>query len=566
MVRNKVRNFREGGNATFLFLTLVLPLLFMLFTISIDITGFYKQKQVAQQIVDDGARIGSRYLPNKIEAEKAAYKYLEAMSSDLTYSVEATDSLVNVRGEGRARVTFFHFITGLFLGGTPQDRVEHAEEKALNEDGLPFVVGAKAGLIPKDILLFLDNSKYLAPDPTRDKEPWDKEHWPVPLLFKENIELRFEDDVLPPALAVQQCYNPVLNEFKRAAIRFYEFTIPITDLHFGTMLGPGKVSTVVTRQEEGEPVEYSYFEALELGPIPIEVESSEQGTAQESELEVLETLGAFSYQLDEPTSVVREVLQHGYPSLYKGEGEFGYFRSEYARDEYCFALAEQATLEQRQFQPPRNSRGVQPIARRRFRRIIDDETHELDARDLRSVSIPDVLWTRAVQHGTVDISKIMKDAAGQLFAENGGQRGRYSQEVSAAAVLLLGDFPHEGSKRFPNGRVNSAIQSAVQEIDELAKTVNREITFFFIVAQHAGVYGAKRGDPDCRLVEFIENGQPRCARFFSEADQFDQLLNGLNASATNVNFVFMPVKTIYELKEQILTVIPVLDRMLVKLG
>ena len=213
------------GSAIILFVAL-LPFLFFLLTIGLDVSRFYLERQRAQKQIDDAALFAYRYLPDSAAAEAAARNYLALYTPEAAEtSISATADTITLALSSKYAVVF---------------------SQALGLDiSLPIELEARAKGTPVDAFIALDTSSYLAPS-IYSNSPWDNSE--VAQYFQSlnrgyidntGQEITYNSNVL-----AEHCFNESFSALKRAAIGLVTHLSSFRWNAFGLGFFPGEGALV----------------------------------------------------------------------------------------------------------------------------------------------------------------------------------------------------------------------------------------------------------------------------------------------------------------------------------
>lgn len=227
-----------------IFFSFALPIILAMVMLGVDFGAIFFERGKDQEILNNAALIGAKYLPYRTSAETAARSYAEQWGhydpSELT--VNTTNDTIQLTVNRPVGSSMLH----------PTKSAE-----------LKITVRSKAALAPRDALLFVDISSYMAPAigeiwgiEERDgfyigfkstNDPNDIIHPPYPDPFSPAWSAAEWLKGLAPYSALdkfertqrsQQCLNPVLQSFKQSAIRFYDYVSSFPLNSVGIIAGP----------------------------------------------------------------------------------------------------------------------------------------------------------------------------------------------------------------------------------------------------------------------------------------------------------------------------------------
>lgn len=195
---------RENGSMTFFVAFVVLPVMFLLFSLSLDLATYFRETQRAQKILDDAAMYGYRFLPFTSQAESAIRAYL-AEDKQLSDKVElnVTPDFISLSVNFPAHISFAKLI-----GADVQ---------------VPVTAITRVRGTPFDTFIAIDSSAYLGPAVLGGTAWGDALEWPAAQFFSVLNPLK--DNLVPvdPRNLTQQCFNPAFSQLKVSAISAYEY-------------------------------------------------------------------------------------------------------------------------------------------------------------------------------------------------------------------------------------------------------------------------------------------------------------------------------------------------------
>lgn len=186
----------QRGSMAIIFVGLFLPLLFFLFSLSLDIARYYTDTAKVQAALDETALYAYRFLPNVAAAETAAQAYAARFKGLDGLTVQISDSTVLLKVERRSNLTFARLV-------------------GVTDATLPLSVISRVRGAPVDGLVVLDTSAAVAP--SFSSAGWgDASQWPAAQYF---------DDLggVSARAKTQRCFNPVFSSLKLAAINAYRY-------------------------------------------------------------------------------------------------------------------------------------------------------------------------------------------------------------------------------------------------------------------------------------------------------------------------------------------------------
>lgn len=212
----------SGGSISIFFAGLILPFLFFLFALSIDITKYFRETQRAQKALDDAALYAYKFLPYQARAAQAAQSYLQQMgSSSQGLDVRVDGDSIELALNSQSQLSF----AGYFMP----------------EGAVSLTAYARVRGTPFDTLIAVDSSSYLAPQ--LSEEPWGSaQDWPAADFFRAGYPypcLKDNGTLEDPRNLTQLCFNEAFSALKLAALRAYEYLAGFQSNAVGVGFFPG---------------------------------------------------------------------------------------------------------------------------------------------------------------------------------------------------------------------------------------------------------------------------------------------------------------------------------------
>jgi len=216
----------ERGSVMIFVAGFVLPLFWVIYTLTLDLGGYFTEAQRVQKSLDDAAMHGARFLPFPEVARGAAERAL-------------------ARGGLTAHTTISASADELSLLYTTSHPFAFPALLGLNA-ALPLRLTARTRGTPYDVFIALDLSSYLAPAIVNGiGAPWGNSgSWPPAQFFATSFSLPWQGHPIDPRLLTQQCFNPAISSLKRAALETFEHLGAFRMNTVGVALYPGTGSEV----------------------------------------------------------------------------------------------------------------------------------------------------------------------------------------------------------------------------------------------------------------------------------------------------------------------------------
>lgn len=215
--RQLLRGF-ERGSMTLFFAAAILPLLFLLFSLSIDAGRYYTASEKWQKVFDEAVTYGNRFLPYQTQAETATRAYLAQYGADSAQVVVGTDD-VSAMLSLPLKLSFPQYF-GLDLS-------------------IPLTAYSRSRGTPFDAFVALDASGYMGPSLFGSAGWGDPLLWPASSFFEFEQPIVDTSGTLNPLLVTQQCFNPAFSLIKASAVRAFEFLAGFGKNSVGLGVYPG---------------------------------------------------------------------------------------------------------------------------------------------------------------------------------------------------------------------------------------------------------------------------------------------------------------------------------------
>lgn len=505
-MKRESRSFRgEKGSGVMFFVAVIIPLFTVLLSITFDMIVFYSERSRVQQIVDDALIQGSHYLPHADQAKIVAEQWIAERDSELSKFVtfESSDSShLSASGVFPVDTFFLRFIAS-------------SDSKSGHIDSIQFGLSGKVTVHPRDVVIVLDTSSYLAPKPGEDT--WGTDNfWPAARIFPFPVAAPGGGD-LDPKMATQQCFNPPFSALKEAAIRFYDYVAAFPMNSVGVLTIPGTI-----RDAGG---------------------------------------------VSEPVSVVRDTAVPG-----SGASKFDYYRapgtprSRAVSDELCLGIAEH--LRPRSYRVPPLPDHLSHIESDSGT-VVSKANFRLNPSFVSQLGPRKILWSRSVRQNNFRIDEALRAVRAQLLGTaSRDDRSGAASEVQKTAVLFLGDFPRLGNIVYrsdesvkkigevvDNARIERVMSTELERIRKDAKRRGVKVKIFFVVPRHEGIYTSQlcQEDPDRAINQAIS-----CPEFYQTDYLFSEFLKG--EETKNLTLVSFRVPSTGSLAQDFIMAAPLYER------
>lgn len=113
----------------------------------------------------------------------------------------------------------------------------------------------------------------------------------------------------------------------------------------------------------------------------------------------------------------------------------------------------------------------------------------------------ELLWSRSVGEGSADIGEVLRTLEAELLGAQKRSESKssgLSYRPTKLGVVLLGDMPRRGSRRFPDNAVKESLAVRIQSIiasqlggDVIPQELRGALRLFFIILAHQEVHSAR---------------------------------------------------------------------------
>lgn len=206
----------ERGITTILFAFMVLPILYFLFTLGLDLRVYSTESAYHQQVLDEATLGATRHLP-RVEAARASVATYLAERGIAGATITATTSEVAVTLSAAVELSFPRLL-------------------GVNA-GVPYGVYSRARVNPVDAFVAVDLGAYLAPDVVNGEVWGESGTWGAASYFESFP--RQPEPPLDPRRLTAQCFNPALSAVKRSAVRAFDYLAAFQTNRVGLGIYPG---------------------------------------------------------------------------------------------------------------------------------------------------------------------------------------------------------------------------------------------------------------------------------------------------------------------------------------
>ncbi|MEZ4753887.1 MAG: hypothetical protein R3A13_06195 [Bdellovibrionota bacterium] len=429
---------KEKGSISLYIAAVVLPILFFLFSLSIDVGAYVTETQAVQKIADETSLYASRHLPAVVDAENALNSYLENLDIALVSNGEAipegftraavvdiTSDRVQVKLSANVPMPFSSILLGILAGE--------------NQSSITTSARAVSKATPLDVMIAMDLSHYLSPN-VLTGTAWNSDsQWPAAQFFKA-ADIRYNGTTLDARVLTQQCFNSAISQIKNAVIRSYELLSSFKNNAVGLSFFPGTGRTVFVSRRVS-----SFNPSLEIG-----------------------NTGEAAFQMAN-----QEIIAAG----------------PYSSDEWCAASAEQEALHA-DYQFPSGNTNLRNVNRDSApNSIISPVNNKFDPEYARYLEAREVVWSKAVQPNVPgNFVEVIRSLRTKLIgAEAFNLRANLAAYANKSAIVFIGDLPFGfAGVQYPNAQVISDIQSEIELLKEDVFTYGFNLQLYLIGMNHLG--------------------------------------------------------------------------------
>jgi Putative Flp pilus-assembly TadE/G-like len=210
-----------SGSITLFAAVIMLPLLFFLMTISLDLTQLYSDRASMQRLIDEAALQGYRYLPYSDQAKQAVDGHLRQLNTVKgSFNSVVTSDSIEVIFQGVAPFTFAAF--------------------AGKNMGIPYEISTRVRGTVLHAAMMIDTNSSLAP--AAGDAPWGAEGlWPTARLFTHFAPFGSH---VSAREATQQCFNPIFSGLKKSALRLFDYLSSFSKNSIAVSFFPGTLADV----------------------------------------------------------------------------------------------------------------------------------------------------------------------------------------------------------------------------------------------------------------------------------------------------------------------------------
>ena len=530
------RRFRgEHGSGLVFFVAIVIPILFLLLSLALDMSSFYIDRSREQTVLNQAALLGAKSLPFLDSAAYTAGAYARLYSPA---AARLGPDIVQVRvAKDEVKVSLqaeVPFPLARFL--------EFAEP-------LKFHLAARARVNPKDVVIFFDNSSYLAP-PINGEWFWAKEfssetagyftafletadvdqagNWPAATFFRRYPAAN-QDKPKKQIIYTQQCFNPAFSALKQGAIQLYDYISSFTFNSVAVLSGPKQLGGVF----ELHPMSAGGF--FDGQPEGLLENANYSGVRDQHCLAAAEEAFYPNNNNNGLKAWMEDTLQYeaSLPSLKISSWDLPSARMHYGFPAFSTVLD-----------------STRPSGDGRFQDVrITNSTGGLISSNLTLLSARDAIWARTVNRSaTINIGAIISQVGAELLnAPNRIEtRGALGRTTTTSAYLLLGHFPHQNGAIFPAANVRTAIRSRLRALDDSAAERAKHIILYFVVVRHQGMY------PGCQ--------EKNCPEYLSTFANFETFLENIDLSLENLELVALRTPDVSTVALDLMSFLPLTER------
>ncbi len=202
-LKARTRRARESGSTAIMFGALFVPLFFLLFSLFLDLSSYYREQQRAQLAVDEAVLHAARLLPDVTRARNAAQMYLSRFG-ELTEAanIRIDSDLVTLELASSTPLTFAQF----FLPGV----------------AVPFTAFSTARVDPIDAYIAVDISRNVAPRVPAETDLF-LQSGLHSTFFSYDFPAIYPEIPNDSRYLTSQCFNRVFSTLKRTALGLHDY-------------------------------------------------------------------------------------------------------------------------------------------------------------------------------------------------------------------------------------------------------------------------------------------------------------------------------------------------------
>ena len=420
----------EKGAMMLFVAAVILPLLFLFFAFTLDIEKYFRDKARAQHAIDEAGLYAFRLLPDVERARQGAQLYLNVNASAIApyTKIQAAAEGLSLSVEAGSRVSFASFFGG--------------REGSADVLNLPVQVYSRVQGAPLDAFVAMDASAYLAPELGQSTAWGEAGTWPSATLFAgSSPHVRIVDArqrTIDGRLLTQQCFNPVYSVLKRVTIALYETLAASAQNAVGIGFFPGGGMGVDIAREI-LPRAAGSAEAVWVAGA-----QTDAGVVSDY------CLAAAHYESAQP--------QYWVPAFDPSRPAHGW-RSE-----------------------PAPAEAVLPGA-------------WLYNPDYAALRVREVVWAQAVRppQWQCETEAVLEVVAHRLGAARAlAARGALRGSSLGLGVIIAGDVPRKGARRFPDVEVSEALRAKAAQLATLLSQAQtrlgiRQRIYYALLSDHPGL-------------------------------------------------------------------------------
>ncbi|MCO6430833.1 MAG: hypothetical protein J5J00_08225 [Deltaproteobacteria bacterium] len=237
----QARAFGMAGASTMFFAVIVLPMLFLILTLALDLSLFFTIGQKSQTLADEAAMYAFRFMPDVDRARSAGESYALHTAKQRSIPIDSVQTLnssdqLSILMNGRAPM---HFARWFGFDG-----------------GLPVQARASVRGQPQDVFVAVDVSSRLAPDAITGTAWGTEVQWPAATFFAHEMPIYIPDPYdagrtvrVNERLLTQQCFNPIFSAEKAAAAEVFDYFSRFSLNGIGLGFFPGEFFTLDVARE-----------------------------------------------------------------------------------------------------------------------------------------------------------------------------------------------------------------------------------------------------------------------------------------------------------------------------
>ncbi|NMC62579.1 MAG: hypothetical protein GYA55_05355 [SAR324 cluster bacterium] len=449
----------ERASMSLIIAAIVLPTLFFIFSLSLDLHSYLTMQNYSQKVLDETGLYSYRFLrAGPVQGEDPAV--LAAKSYLLRY--KSIGAFTTVKREGDVLVLEYQGRAPLFFANFLSKNTSNDSKDSSPSLYLPVNARTRVRGSVFDSVVVVDRSYYLAPGLwSEDHKAWgDSNSWEGSSLFESDFPIVLQSEpskiTVGKRVATQQCFNPIFSSLKLAAANLFialqSYSLNNTAIVFYPSLH-GHTSVLRRLWQKERYPEASFQEEQNLFFEDSAIDSSS----------------------DEASSGSSPIVEN----------------------RHCAAVSEDTSSPRHYWFPERQGSADNPLGGKPSMISSKDWTYNAFLFDSQ-LRASEVIWSRAVMQGTqnhaeLNFAGVLDDLVSVVFElgsneARGGLRNRALKNI----FIFSGDVPRYKNIRFGD-----------QNDLPLRTSLKNSIKRYGDLLEHWNKRSAQGGDPSSLSIYYI---------------------------------------------------------------